>query len=101
MTPDNDFIVDELPGLKNIYLAGGFCGTGFKFAPIIGRILAELVFRKQTIYDIQRFRASRFGKITDFTILKSVPMYKNFIFPRNWKYLKMGVDALMLHKKLP
>lgn len=101
MTPDNDFIVDELPGLKNIFLAGGFCGTGFKFAPLIGKALAEKVFRKNaTIYDFSRFSAKRFGKVSDLTILKTIPMYKNFLYPRNWKYIKKGLEAF-ISTKLP
>lgn len=101
MTPDNNFVVDELPGVKNIFIAAGFCGTGFKFAPIIGKVLAEKIFRDSTIYDFSRFSAKRFGRISNFSILKSLPMYKNFINPRNWKYLRKGVEALLLLKKLP
>lgn len=102
MTPDNDFVVDELPGLDNIFIAGGFCGTGFKFAPLIGKIIAEMVFRKKTtIYNIARFSAKRFGKISNLSFLKTLPMYKNFLAPRNWKYLKKGIEALLMTKKLP
>lgn len=101
MTPDNNFIVDELPGLKNFFIASGFCGTGFKFAPIIGKVLAEKIFRKTSIYDFSKFSAIRFGKFSNFSFLKSLPMYFNFIYPRNWKYLKKGIEALLLLKKLP
>ncbi len=101
MTPDNNFIIDELPRVKNIYLAGGFCGTGFKFAPIVGKILAEMVFRQGTVYDIKPFSAKRFGSFANLSVIKSLPMYKNFIYPRNWGYLKQGIDALLLKTKLP
>jgi monomeric sarcosine oxidase len=101
MTPDNNFVIDEMPGLKNIFIAAGFCGTGFKFAPIVGKVLAEKIFRKGSIYDFSRFSAKRFGKISDLSIIKSLPMYSNFIYPRNWKYLKKGIEALLLLKKLP
>ncbi|KKQ01889.1 MAG: hypothetical protein US11_C0003G0032 [Candidatus Roizmanbacteria bacterium GW2011_GWA2_36_23] len=102
MTPDNDFIVDELPGINNIFIAGGFCGTGFKFAPLIGKAMAEKIFRKNnTIYNLDRFSAGRFGKISDLSFLKTIPMYKNFIMPKNWKYLKKGIEALLTLKKLP
>lgn len=101
MTPDNNFVVDELPGVKNIFIAAGFCGTGFKFAPIIGKVLAEKIFRGSTIYDFSRFSGKRFGRISNLSILKSLPMYRNFINPRNWKYLRKGIEALLLLKKLP
>lgn len=96
MTPDNNFIIDKLPGIENAYIAAGFCGTGYKFAPVVGKIMAELAFRSGTVYDIKRFSAKRFGKFTNGSIIKSLPLYKNFIYPRNWKYLKSGFNALML-----
>ncbi len=101
MTPDNNFIIDELPGTKNIYIAAGFCGTGFKFAPIVGRVLAEKIFRKRTIFDFSRFSAKRFGRLNNLSFLKSFRMYTNFLYPRNWKYLRKGIEALLLIKKLP
>src|SRR3989338_7429122 len=101
MTPDNNFIIDLLPGFKNIFIAGGFCGTGFKFAPIIGKIMAEKILRKSSIYDISRFLAKRFGRFDNLTFLKTIPMYLNFFRPRNWKYLKKGIEAIFLIKKMP
>jgi len=101
MTPDNNFIIDLLPGFKNIFIAGGFCGTGFKFAPIIGKIMAEKILRKSSIYDISRFSAKRFGRFDNLTFLKTIPMYLNFFRPRNWKYLKKGIEAIFLIKKMP
>lgn len=41
-TPNWDFLVDRLPGRERVIVAGGFSGHGFKFAPAIGRLLAEL-----------------------------------------------------------
>lgn len=101
MTPDNNFIIDRLPGIENAYIAAGFCGTGYKFAPVVGKIMAELAFRCGTVYDIKRFSAKRFGKITNGSIIKSLPFYKNFLYPRNWKYLETGIKALVLKNKLP
>src|SRR5439155_14666315 len=43
MTPDEDFIIDHFPGYRNVVLAAGFSGHGFKFAPLIGRLLASLL----------------------------------------------------------
>lgn len=101
MTPDNNFIVDELPGIKNIFIAAGFCGTGFKFAPLIGKVLADKIFRRSSIYNFSKFSAKRFGKMSNLSFLKSFPMYINFLKPRNWKYLKKGIRALLLLNKLP
>lgn len=59
-TPDNDFIVDRLPGLANAHVATGFSGHGFKFAPIIGKSVAELMVAGKSELNLHRFRATRF-----------------------------------------
>src|SRR5215213_5412978 len=43
MTPDTDFIVDRHPLLPQVAIGAGFSGHGFKFAPAIGELLAELI----------------------------------------------------------
>jgi glycine/D-amino acid oxidase-like deaminating enzyme len=43
MTDDELFIVDRLPDHRNVIIAGGFSGTGFKFGPTIGKIVAQLL----------------------------------------------------------
>ncbi|CAH9147753.1 unnamed protein product [Cuscuta epithymum] len=45
MTPDEDFVIDFLGGKfgKDVVVAGGFSGHGFKMGPLIGQILADLV----------------------------------------------------------
>jgi monomeric sarcosine oxidase len=60
MTPDEDFIIDQHPEHANVALAAGFSGHGFKFAPVIGEHLADLV----TTPDISakpEFAITRFG----------------------------------------
>jgi sarcosine oxidase len=61
MTPDGDFILDRLPGAPAIIVASPCSGHGFKFAPVIGEILADLVTRGATRHDIARFHLARFG----------------------------------------
>jgi sarcosine oxidase len=61
VTPDRDFIVDRLPGAPNILVASPCSGHGFKFAPVIGEILADLAIDGNTRHDISRFRLARFG----------------------------------------
>lgn len=41
-TPTEDFVIDLHPHDPRIVLAAGFSGHGFKFGPVVGRILAEL-----------------------------------------------------------
>jgi sarcosine oxidase len=65
MTPDGDFVIDRLPDAPQIVVASPCSGHGFKFAPAIGEILADLSLRgdlslrKATEHDISRFRLSR------------------------------------------
>jgi len=42
VTPDRGFIVGRHPAHAGIVVGAGFSGHGFKFAPVIGQILAEL-----------------------------------------------------------
>lgn len=42
-TADKDFLIDRVPGCPQIIFASPCSGHGFKFAPVIGEILADLV----------------------------------------------------------
>ena len=53
-SPDDDFIIDFLPEKKNrVILAAGFSGHGFKFVPVIGEILKDLVVNGKTDLPIE------------------------------------------------
>lgn len=55
MMPDGDFLIDRLPGCRQVIVASPCSGHGFKFAPVIGEILADLATTGKTAYDIARF----------------------------------------------
>jgi sarcosine oxidase/L-pipecolate oxidase len=64
---DNMFVLDTLPasvgaGHRNVVLFTA--GWGFKFVPLIGRILRELVLEGETAYDISRFAITRPGVLS-------------------------------------
>jgi sarcosine oxidase len=59
MTADGDFVLDRMPGAPQIVVASPCSGHGFKFAPVIGEILADLVVKGETRHDISRFRLAR------------------------------------------
>ena len=42
MTPDQNFLVGRAPGHRRVFMAAGFSGHGFKFAPVIGEAMACL-----------------------------------------------------------
>jgi sarcosine oxidase len=60
MTPDGHFIVDRHPKTPQIAVASACSGHGFKFAPVMGEILADLATAGKTGHDIERFQLSRF-----------------------------------------
>jgi sarcosine oxidase len=61
MTPDGDFVIDRLSDCPNILVASPCSGHGFKFAGVVGEILADLATAGTTGHDISRFRLARFG----------------------------------------
>ncbi|KAJ3676855.1 hypothetical protein LUZ60_002579 [Juncus effusus] len=74
MTPDGDFIIDFLGGEfgKDVVLAGGFSGHGFKMGPVVGKILAEMAVTGEAIgpegvdlgmFSIERFRDNPNGNV--------------------------------------
>jgi sarcosine oxidase len=60
VTPDRHFIVDRHPEWSPVVLGAGFSGHGYKFAPVIGEALADLVTEHATELPIEFLSASRF-----------------------------------------
>jgi sarcosine oxidase len=60
LTPDRDFVVDRLPEAPGVTVALG-AAHGFKFASVLGRILAELAIDGETpsAGELTRFRIDR------------------------------------------
>ena len=60
-SPDGHFIVDRHPEHSRVSLACGFSGHGFKFASIMGEVLADLATAGKTDWPIGFLGLSRFG----------------------------------------
>jgi|CXWL01.1.fsa_nt_gi sarcosine oxidase len=60
-SPDSHFILDRHPAHANVCIAGGFSGHGFKFAPVVGEALADLVTGQRGRPELAMFRLSRFA----------------------------------------
>ena len=60
LVDDDDFVIGEVPWAANVFVGVGWRGTGYKFAPWVGRVLAELALQDGTVYDIARFEPARF-----------------------------------------
>ncbi|WJD48179.1 N-methyl-L-tryptophan oxidase [Enterobacter sp. PGRG2] len=61
-SPDEDFIIDTLPGHDNTLLVSGLSGHGFKFAPVLGEIAARFAAGQTPSFDLTPFALSRFDK---------------------------------------
>jgi glycine/D-amino acid oxidase-like deaminating enzyme len=55
------FIIDRHPAADGVAFASACSGHGFNLAPVIGDILADLVTTGSTVWEINAFRAGRFG----------------------------------------
>ncbi len=60
MTPDEHFVIGLHPELPWVSVACGFSGHGFKFAPVVGEILADLATMGATHHPIDLFSPMRF-----------------------------------------
>ncbi|GHF53960.1 N-methyl-L-tryptophan oxidase [Streptomyces mashuensis] len=59
MTADNGFILDTLPSDPRIAVFAGDCGHAFKFAPVLGRLLADLATGRRPATDRAPLRITR------------------------------------------
>lgn len=62
MTPDEHFVIDRCYGSPQVVYAAGFSGHGFKFASVVGEILADLAMNTPSTYDLDLFASRRFHK---------------------------------------
>jgi sarcosine oxidase len=58
-TPDEDFVIDLLPSEPRIAVASPCSGHGYKFASVIGEVLADLATNGGTQIEVRRFGISR------------------------------------------
>jgi glycine/D-amino acid oxidase-like deaminating enzyme len=61
LVEDDNFIMGKLPGFSNIQVGVGWRGTGYKYAPWIGKTLMQLALQQDSIYNISRFTPQRFA----------------------------------------
>jgi sarcosine oxidase len=62
-TPDHHFIIDTHPEYPQVCIASPCSGHGFKFASVVGEIMADLAEEGMTRHDISLFRLGRFGHL--------------------------------------
>jgi sarcosine oxidase len=60
MSPDEHFVIDRLPGRAAVVVAAGFSGHGYKFAPVVGEIAADLAMEGRSSLPAGFLGLSRF-----------------------------------------
>lgn len=60
MSPDQQFVIDLLPGARSVAFATGFSGHGYKFAPVVGQLLADLALDGDSELPAGFLRLARF-----------------------------------------
>jgi sarcosine oxidase len=60
-SPDEHFILDAHPQLSQVCIAAGFSGHGYKFASVVGEIMADLTMDGGSRLDLSLFRLRRFA----------------------------------------
>jgi len=60
MSPDENFIVDRHPQHEHVVFAAGLSGHGFKFAPALGTVLAQLALDGSTKLPVEFLSIGRF-----------------------------------------
>lgn len=59
-TPDEHFVIARHPAHESVVVACGFSGHGFKFVPVVGEIVADLVVDGSTRHPVDLFDPRRF-----------------------------------------
>ncbi|HEY0755286.1 MAG TPA: FAD-dependent oxidoreductase [Ktedonobacteraceae bacterium] len=62
VSPDENFILDYLPGDARIVFATGLSGHGFKFGPLLGHLLSSLISETPPEIPTGRFSLARFSR---------------------------------------
>lgn len=60
-TPDHHFFLGTHPEMPRVHVAAGLSGHGFKFASVIGEILADLAVEGGSRFELDPFRLDRFA----------------------------------------
>jgi sarcosine oxidase len=59
-TPDGDFIIDRHPADERVIIVSACSGHGFKFASVIGELVADMVTGATPRFDLSAFSRARF-----------------------------------------
>jgi len=60
-TPDEHFILDRHPAHPEVIIASPCSGHGFKFSPVIGEIITDMIMGRPSRFDLGLFKVNRFA----------------------------------------
>ncbi|HEV7502541.1 MAG TPA: FAD-dependent oxidoreductase, partial [Vicinamibacteria bacterium] len=60
-SPDQHFLIDRHPAHARVLLVSPCSGHGFKFAPVVGEAVADLLLEGRSRFDLRPFALDRFG----------------------------------------
>lgn len=72
MSPDRQPIISDCDEVEGFYIACGFSGHGFMFAPMTGILLSEIILKEDLTIDIKDLHLNRFKYQKEFVLEKSV-----------------------------
>ena len=86
-TPDGEFMIGEVPGMRGFFVATGFCAYGIAAGGGVGKVLAEWIVEGQPSLDLWRMDVRRFG-----------PQYQqqSYTLPRSVEALARRYGAVSL-----
>ena len=61
-SPDEHFIIDRLPDHERVHVVSACSGHGFKFASVVGEIVADQVTTGSSRFDLSLFSLGRFAE---------------------------------------
>ncbi len=67
-TPDNQFILGEVPGISGILLATGCVGAGISVSGGVGLGISRLASDKENPFDFSKYQPNRFGHFNPFGV---------------------------------
>lgn len=64
-TPDGEPYVGAVPNVPGLFIAAGFNGQGFCVAPMVGKVMAELIAGEEPSLSLQPFRVDRLERVQE------------------------------------
>lgn len=62
LTPDKTQILGAIPEVPGFFVAAGFSGHGFMMAPVVGKLMAEVMLGLELQYPIEMYGVKRFAE---------------------------------------